>query len=505
MCRLASFLLLARAAGPQSFLPAMSASEVDSHAQAQRTFMLASRAQMAMTPDDQQSIILNSPVVYSFPDSANLPQSPLTLEPDGKYYGTTSGNIASSSQGGSPNTFYRFDPGAPPSQQVTALFSFPDGIGLRGAVVFDQHGNPIVNSQNGGDCGFGAVWQGSNENGAWRFNILKSFRGGGNAAGCADPTDGLNPDGTPTVMPNGDLIISLFGGYQGQNGGFVRLRKPSTPAGEWTATDPYILPAYGASGAAPVAGVTVIPSTGEILFTTYYGGLATPDGRGYGVVGVLQPPPGTDPAASIPLSQYTPIVVHTFADNGDGRYPASRLIVEPSGNVAYSLTYEGGPYEGGTVYKVWRSNKHAPWAFATVLTLGSKKGDGIRPLSDLTPDPNDPDSFYAATAFGGDSACSNLFGVSGCGTVSRITIDPADEEPLRPGRPPSRSSGTAALSTIYAFLGNPADGAIPYDTGPIAITPDGKTAYITTLLGGTGPNNNNGAIEKITLPRPSPP
>ena len=81
-----------------------------------------------------------------------------------------------------------------------------------------------------------------------------------------------------------------------------------------------------------------------------------------------------------------------------------------------------------------------------------------------------PASLYGATAFGGDTKCSTRFdsgSITGCGIVYRLA--------------PVKGKRTYKIDVLYAFKGEPADGAASYST---LLADKSGNLYGTTFYGG---------------------
>jgi uncharacterized repeat protein (TIGR03803 family) len=152
-------------------------------------------------------------------------------------------------------------------------------------------------------------------------------------------------------------------------------------------------------GAHPVAGL-VAHSDGNLYGTTEFGGGSGCFGNGCGVVFELSP----DGAS------YT--VLHSFTGGYDGGFPASKMIVDNSGNL-YGTTRLGGAAGKGVVFRL------SPDGSETVLySFCSKSGcsDGNDPAGGLIADSSG--NLYGTTILGGGGSCG-----SGCGTVFKLSPD----------------------------------------------------------------------------------
>jgi uncharacterized repeat protein (TIGR03803 family) len=172
---------------------------------------------------------------------------------------------------------------------------------------------------------------------------------------------------------------------------------------------------------------------------------------------------------ALALSAQTFTTLHTF-DYADGDYPAGALIQGADGNL-YGTTVQGGancPAAGGcgTVFKITPGG-----TLTTLYNFCSQANcaDGDGPAAAFFQGgyalvQGADGDFYGTTAYGGvNHSCA--YGVSGCGTIFKITPD-------------------GGLTTLYRFCSQNQcpDGAYPY-AGLVQAT-DGNL-YGTTSGGGT--------------------
>ena len=148
----------------------------------------------------------------------------------------------------------------------------------------------------------------------------------------------------------------------------------------------------------------------------------------------------------------------------DGEFPYSGLVQATDGNF-YGTTYEGGPNDGGTIFKI------TPSGTLTTLYSFCSQGrsicpDGQGPIGGLIQASNG--SLYGTTWVGGLSSCAYL-----CGTVFKITT-------------------RGALTTLYSFTGF-ADGGKPYAG---LVQGSNGNLYGTTSVGGA--NGFGGTAFEIT-------
>lgn len=80
---------------------------------------------------------------------------------------------------------------------------------------------------------------------------------------------------------------------------------------------------------------------------------------------------------------YIENVIYSFCPQSgcsDGQTPLDRLIMDTSGDL-YGVTYQGGKYNGGSVFELIPNGKHTSWKLATLYSFCKKTNcaDGYRP------------------------------------------------------------------------------------------------------------------------------
>lgn len=290
--------------------------------------------------------------------------------------------------------------------------------------------------------------------------VVYSFRAG---------NDGADPFGTLIADRSGALYgTTAFGGggscFAGCGTVFTL-----TPSG--SAYSEAILYSFRGSsandGSGPAAGL-VADASGALYGTTEYGG----DTAGNGTVFKLTPNG----------SSYSETVLHRFSGGKDGTAPLGALTLDARGNL-YGTTLLGGSasacgpngtggYEGcGTVFELARSGSTYK---ERVLYRFQSGTDGATPGSP----PVIIGKLLVGTAAtgGGNPSCGGAPINRGCGTVYALTI----------GRK------HATLTVLYAFTGEPSDGANPF--AGLAINKSG-VLYGSTQYGGSA---NEGAAFSLT-------
>ncbi|HUI83547.1 MAG TPA: choice-of-anchor tandem repeat GloVer-containing protein [Candidatus Binatia bacterium] len=287
-----------------------------------------------------------------------------------------------------------------------------------------------------------------------------------------------------------------------------------TPGGTLTTLYNFCAQPNCADGAMPMAGL-LQGSDGNFYGTTMYGG------------GVFPPMVGTvfriTPAGAL-------TTLYNFCSQSgctDGRFPEAALTLASDGNFYGTTSGSGGIYSAGTVFKVT-----AAGALTTLHDFCSEGDctDGYQPVAPLVQ--GSDGNFYGTTFGGGTSNACSPNGISGCGTVFRITssgtmltihnfdmIDGAapDAGLVQAGNGDFygttsaggannqgtvfRMTSAGTLTTLYSFCSQPgcADGSGP--TAPLAQGSDGNL-YGTTATGGAGSycsSSGCGTVFRITL------
>ncbi len=148
-------------------------------------------------------------------------------------------------------------------------------------------------------------------------------------------------------------------------------------------------------------------------------------------------------------------LLHDFAGGaGDGSYPSGSLILD--GSALYGMTYRGGDSDLGTIFKIGTDGT----GFTLLHDFASGADDGAGPFGSLILDSS---TLYGMTYHGGDS---NL------GTIFKIGTD---------------GSG---FTLLHDFAGGGSDGSYPL----ASLTPDDSTLYGMTNCGG---DSDSGVIFKI--------
>ncbi len=232
--------------------------------------------------------------------------------------------------------------------------------------------------------------------------------------------------GNLTVDPNGVLYGTTYSGRTGQageSGTVFALIPPASPGAGWTKS--VIFNFNEGDGQLPMAGL-VMGKDLALYGTTSGGGAALACG-GCGVVFKLTPP-------SIPGGSWTESVLNSFQGFNDGAQPRTALTLDPSGAL-YGATFNGGPANAGTVFKLTPpTSPGAAWTEQVLYSFQAAAG-GL---------PIVPNSVVLAK----DGA---IYGTAqndgGNGTIFKLT-------------PPASAGGAWTETVLYRFTGG-IDGAAP--------------------------------------------
>jgi len=314
--------------------------------------------------------------LYSFPGYPNgsQPYGGLTLGKDGNYYGTTVGGGAHSA-----GTVFKMAPDG----AVTVLYSFDntEGANPYGKLALGSDGNFYGTTAYGGAHNDGTVFVVTPSGG---FSSLYSFSG----------ADGQKPVSALVEGPDGAFYGTT---NAGGNGGGTIFK--ITTSGTLTTLHSFTgLNGDGYYSPAPL----ILASDGNFYGTTEQGGTG-----GRGTVYRITP-------------QGTFTVLHSFlTTSADGQYPKGGLVQGRDGSF-YGLTYSGGAYSFGTVYKM------TPAGAVTLLHSFTAEGssppypnkDGAYPDAELIQACDG--YFYGTTEQGGTNGGGVLFKISSTGAFTTI-------------------------------------------------------------------------------------
>jgi uncharacterized repeat protein (TIGR03803 family) len=360
----------------------------------------------------------------------------------------------------------------------TVIYSFAgagNGSYPNTALVSDAEGDLYGGTGQGGEEGFGTIFELVRGRTNWTYKVLYSFTGN---------ADGDFPSVALAIDSHGNLYgVSSTGGdyYKGN----VFELSPGA-GGNWTLAVLYSF-TDGSDGGYPEGGV-ILDESGNLYGTTYYGGVVSDcSGAGCGVVFELSP--GSN-------GSWTETVLHAFTET-EGALPNSGLVFGARG-ILYgaasaggtSTRCEGSPANGcGTVFEIapsedgWTETTlvsfdvtdgympqgvtyHGGKLYGTTLLGGSQLGGTVFELTlkksgaiqtiihdfGSGTDVTQPASavvfgkggnLYGSASRGGNSGCNN----QGCGGIFEL----------------SPSGGNWTESIPYQFTGGD-DGAWPLNT-----------------------------------------
>jgi uncharacterized repeat protein (TIGR03803 family) len=173
-------------------------------------------------------------------------------------------------------------------------------------------------------------------------------------------------------------------------------------------------------------------SDGNFYGTTYNGGT-----NNHGIVFRISP-------SGIETSLYSFVGSPT-----DGGHPSAGLVQGSDGNF-YGTTFAGGTINSGTVFRISPGG-----SYTNLYSFGVRPNDGQEPPAGLVQ--GSDGYFYGTTSQGGTA---NL------GTVFRI-------------------SPSGSYTSLYSFVGSPADGANPFS---VLVQGSDSNFYGTTISGGVSTN-----------------
>lgn len=378
-------------------------------------------------------------VLYNFCSLPNCidgayPQSHLTSDGKGNFYGTTA-------NGGTANlgTVFELSPNGTGGWNETVLYNFtgPGGFNpLYSYVIFDSAGNLYGTANQGGANGNGVVFELSPVGASWTETVLYSFPCGlyGCQTASARPVNGLIFDsagnlygrtigggsyGEGTVFelsPSGggwteQLIYSseswnyagvtmdADGDIYGIEYWFVFELSPNGD-GIWTRTEIHEFGSNDKDGIDP-DGTPVLDSAGNIYGTTESGLSAQ-----YGTVYKLTPV-----TTGKKKGTWTEEILHSFKTLKNGNWPQSAVVLDAAGNI-YGTTTEGGKYNdehggNGTVFELVAPVGKG--GYEDKLLWSFNGTDGAGPADSLILD--SAGNLYGTSQYGGSNGYGAVFEV----------------------------------------------------------------------------------------------
>jgi uncharacterized repeat protein (TIGR03803 family) len=308
-------------------------------------------------------------VLYSFTGGKDggFPTGDLILETD------NGGLVGTTQAGGDHNvgTIFTVDPQGGGETVDYSFTGGSDGANPVGGLFEDGSFNLYGTTKNGGDSGFGTVFELVPFGGG--FKVLHTFTAG---------SDGANPEGSLVMDADGNLYGTTLGGGALNQGTVFRIK----PDGKEKVLHSF----DGANdGRFPTSGLA-IDSSGNL-----YGTLP---GGGQNIAGTLY---RMSPSGRIK-------VLHAFSGGVDGSNPVGTPLLDGAGDI-YGVTFMGGAGDAsvGTVFRLSPSGKEKVLhSFDADVDID----DGFKPSGGLIMDAGG--TLYGVTAEGG--------GNGGGGTVFRV-------------------------------------------------------------------------------------
>jgi uncharacterized repeat protein (TIGR03803 family) len=376
-------------------------------------------------------------VLYTFTDSLYAPNGSLIRDSAGNLYGTTYyGGLPDDGRYG---VVYRLDTAG----TLTALYSFKggiDGANPAAGVIRDSDGNLYGTTQNGGQLGFGTVFE-LDKTGKETVRYSFAQDNGMPAAGVIRDSNG-NLYGTTAMGPQPNIAGVLY---------------KLDPNNRYTQLHLF----YFGQGDKPYSGV-IRDSAGNLYGTTSHG--------------------GPRPAAGVvykldPSGNYT--LLHTFARATDGANPYAGVVADAAGNL-YGTTLHGGVGNQGVVYKLSAAAQY------TVLYR--------------FPDPHPDDGAIPMGGVVGDSA-GNLYGTTrfgGTGYVGTVyKLDAAGHETVLYS---FTDTGVYPLAGVTRDAAGNLYGTTPqFDSDAGVVYKLDTTGHYTVLHTFTGGADGGGPFQSLTL------
>jgi hypothetical protein len=356
--------------------------------------------------------------------------------PSGAVAGANVGNVqvnCSAGTAATESTIYAFGASPTDGQQPIA-----------GLTLDPTTGNLYGTTYAGGANNTGTFFVLTKNGSSYTETILYSF-------GAVSSSDAQGPEGVLVADSAGNLYgTSQDGGAHynhglGDGGTVFELVKSGA---SYTETVLYSFGGTG-DGCAPVSGLVLDPSTGNLFGTAIDCGP-----NQLGVVFELVKSGST----------YTEQILHSFGASAmDGGYPVGVLTVDSSGNLYGATSASNGSNQLGTVYTLTKSG--SSYGYSVIYTFSAAVADGEQPESGVTWDPT-TGNLYGTTLQGG----SYLNG----GTVYRL----------------AKNGSTYTETVLFSFAG-PQATATPsgyHPKGDLLVDSAGNiygTAYAGANGGGT--------------------
>lgn len=197
----------------------------------------------------------------------------------------------------------------------------------------------------------------------------------------------------------------------------------------------------------------------------------------------------------------TSTVIYSFTGGADGYFPVGDLIRDPSGNF-YGVTYGGGTYNNGTVYKITSGGSH-------VVLHSFSVSEGF-PQNGVVRDPSG--NLYGVTSFGGADGHGIIYKLSADGSLSLIYAFTGGSDGANPVGPllldskgdlygVGAAGGTSGGGCVFEFSPDGHETVLHGFTGSDGATPEsGLISYNGNMFGTTkfGGSSDNGTVFQIS-------
>jgi len=349
------------------------------------------------------------------------PQMSLTLGTDGKFYGVTQ-------SGGTYGlgTLFKITPASSTPWPETAIYSFngynhidpshSDGNSPLGSLLLGSDGNFYGTCPLGGELGHGTIFKYVTSTGM--LTTLYSF---------TDNADGASPYAGLVQDSAGNFYGTTFAGGVGNQGSVFQFTNTGS-----------LNPLYNFQS-------YQYPNSLIKGKDGNYYGTTLSEANGKGSIFQIQ----VDSQGN--LAQLN--TIHVFAaDGSEGTFPEGLIQDKYSDNYLYGTTYQGGLYNGGTIFQLSPNG-----SFQTLYSFNSSI-EGANPAASLAL--GNDGSFYGTTTLGGTYNEGTVFNFTPGGTPTTLA-------PFNPNNPDG-SMPLAALvqGTDGAFYGTTYQGG-KYGSGTI--------------------------------------
>jgi hypothetical protein len=315
-------------------------------------------------------------VLFPMNAQAPYPNSALTADSAGNFYGTIAGSV------GNCSAIYQLSPTSGGGWKQTIIYTFQNctktGQYPLGKLLIDNEGNLYGAEYTWLDDGSGLVYElNKQSDGTWKYVVLHNF----------PPTEG-GPVGDLTFDSAGNIYGATNFDSTAFDGEIFELI--AQPHGGWVESILYTFN-YNNPPAGPVAGVT-IDSQGNLYGPAFYG-----LNGGFGAIYELSQQSN---------GSWKLIPIYEFKSGSDGADPNSKLVFDSEGNL-YGTALSPN---NGQVFKLSPSSGGGLWTKTTIHSfLSSNPNDGSQPIG--TPVFDNNGNLYGAATYGGTGCNRNLCGV----------------------------------------------------------------------------------------------